>query len=76
MKKNGNLRYVEYELYKNDKAWFSLTAYYKGYGFSVEIVNIDTQEVVFKKFLKTQDAKFCGNYLRKVARNNFGAVVA
>ncbi len=73
---NNNLKYVSFENYKNDKAWFSLTAYNKGYGFSLEIVNIDTDEIVFKKFLKTQDTNYCGNYLRKVARNNFNAVIA
>ncbi len=71
-----NLSYVSYEMYKNDEAWFSLTAYYKGYGFELVITNIDTGEEVFKKFLKTQDTGYCGNYLRKVARNNFNAVAA
>ena len=70
---NSNLSYVEYELYKNDEAWFGLTAFYKGYGFKLQIVNLDTDEVVFEKFLKTQDTEYCGNYLRKVVRNNFNA---
>lgn len=73
---NKNLKYVSFENYKNDNTWYSLTAYYKGYGFSLEIVNIDTDEIVFKKFLKTQDTDYCGNYLRKVARNNFNAINA
>lgn len=73
---NRNLKYIEYELYRNGNTWYSLTAYYKGYGFSLEIVNLDTQETVFKKFLKTQDTTYCGNYLRKVVKNNFGAEVA
>lgn len=72
---NG-LQYVEYELYRNDKTWYGLTAYYKGYGFSLEIVDLDTEEIVFKKFLKTQDYKYCGNYLRKVVKNNFNAQIA
>lgn len=76
MKANKNLSYIEYELYKNDDSYFGLTAFYKGYGFSLEIVNLDTDEIVFKKFLKTQDIDYCGNYLRKVVRNNFGARIA
>jgi len=72
---NG-LQYVEYELYRNDKTWYGLTAYYKGYGFSLEIVDLDTEKIVFKKFLKTQDSKYCGNYLRKVVKNNFNARIA
>lgn len=69
-----NLKYVEYEMHRSGNTWYGLTAYYRGYGFSLEIVNLDTDEAVFKKFLRTQDAGYCGNYLRKVARNNFGAV--
>lgn len=70
------LKYIEYEVYRNDTTWYGLTAYNKGYGFSLEIINIDTEEVVFKKFLKTQDTNYVGNYLRKVARNNFNARIA
>lgn len=73
---NKNLKYVSFENYRNDDIWYSLTAYYKGYGFSLEIVDINTDEIVFKKFLKTQDTAYCGNYLRKVARNNFNAISA
>jgi 3-isopropylmalate dehydratase small subunit len=73
---NRGLQHVEYELYRNGKTWYSLTAFYKGYGFSLEIMNVDTEEIVFKKFLKTQDTDYCGNYLRKVVRNNFGATIA
>lgn len=73
---NKNLQYVEYELYKNDEAWFGLTAFYKGYGFKLQIVNLDTEEEVFTKFLRTQDIDYCGNYLRKVVKNNFGARIA
>ena len=71
---NKNLKHVEFEMHKAGNVWYGLTAYYKGYGFSLEIVNLDTLEVVFKKFLRTQDTTYCGNYLRKVARNNFNAV--
>jgi len=73
---NKNLRYVEYELYRNGDKWYGLTAWYKGYGFTLEITDLDTDEVVFSKFLKTQDTTYCGNYLRKVVKNNFGATVA
>ena len=73
---NKALKYIEYELYKNDTSWYSLTAYNKGYGFSLEIVNLDTQETVFKKFLRTLDTDYIGNYIRKVARNNFNARIA
>ena len=73
---NKNLSHVSFELYRNGDTWYSLTAYYKGYGFSLEIVDVDKDETVFKKFLKTQDTTYCGNYLRKVARNNFGASIA
>lgn len=73
---NQNLQYIEYELYKNGNTWYGLTAYYKGYGFSLEIVDLSTDKLVFKKFLKTQDTNYCGNYLRKVVRNNFGAIPA
>mgnify|MGYP007022134957 CR=1 FL=1 len=70
------LKYISFENYRNDKAWYSLTAYNKGYGFSLEIVNLDTDEIVFKKFLRTQDTDYIGNYIRKVARNNFNARIA
>ena len=73
---NRGLQHVGYELYRNGNTWYSLTAFYKGYGFSLEIMNVDTEEIVFKKFLKTQDTDYCGNYLRKVVRNNFGATIA
>ena len=73
---NKNLQYIEYELYKNDTTFFGLTAFYKGYGFSLKIVDLETDEIVFKKFLKTQDTNYCGNYLRKVVKNNFNAVIA
>ena len=71
-----NLQYVSYEMYKNDKSWYSLTAYYKHYGFELVIQDIDTEEIVFEKFLRTQDPTYCGNYLRKVVKNNFNAVIA
>lgn len=70
------LQYIEYEVYRNDTTWYGLTAYYKGYGFTLEIINIDTEEVVFKKFLRTQDTDYVGNYIRKVVRNNFNARIA
>ena len=70
------LQYIEYELYRNDTTWYGLTAYYKGYGFTLEIIDLKTDEVVFKKFLRTQDTDYIGNYIRKVARNNFNARVA
>ena len=73
---NKNLKYIEYELYRNCDKWYVLTAWYKGYGFTLEIMDLDTNEVVFSKFLKTQDQDYCGNYLRKVVRNNFGAEIA
>ena len=71
-----NLKHIEYELYKNDITWYSLAAFYRGYGFQLEITDLNTGEVVFKKFLRTQDTSYCGNYLRKVVRNNFNAVIA
>ena len=73
---NKALKYIEYGLYKNDTTWYSLTAYNKYYGFSLEIVDLNTNETVFKKFLKTQDTEYIGNYIRKVARNNFNAKIA
>lgn len=76
MKANKNLQYVEVELYRNGNTYYSLVGFYCGYGFRLEIMNLETEEVVFKKFLKTQDTDYCANYLRKVVRNNFGAVIA
>ncbi len=73
---NKHLKYVECELHRNGDTYYSLTAWYVGYGFSLEIVDLDTEKVVFKKFLRTQDTDYCANYLRKVARNNFGAYAA
>lgn len=70
---NRNLKYIEYEPYKSGSQWLGLTAWHVGYGFKLEIVDIDTEEVLFSKFLRTQDTSYCGNYLRKVVRNNFGA---
>ena len=72
---NG-LQYVEYELYRNGDNWYGLTAFYRGYGFSCEITDLETGKKVFQKFLRTQDADYCGNYLRKVVRNNFNATIA
>ena len=72
---NG-LSYVEYELYKNDNTYYGLTAIYQGYGFRLCITDLTNDETVFTKFLRTQDSEYCGNYLRKVIRNNFGAVKA
>ena len=70
---NG-LQYIQFPVFRNNEGtYFYLFATYKGYGFSLQITNADTDEVVFKKFLRTQDIDYCGNYIRKVARNNFGA---
>lgn len=76
MRANRNLHYVEVELYRNGKTYYSLVGFYCGYGFRLKIINLETDETVFEKFLKTQDTDYVCNYLRKVARNNFGAVVA
>ena len=73
---NKNLKYIEYELYRNGDTWYGLTAYYRGYGFTLEIMNLETDEIVFSKFLRTQDQDYCGNYLRKVVKNNFNARIA
>ena len=73
---NSNLSYVEFELYKNSETWFGLTAFYKGYGFQLVITDLNTDKHVFSKFLKTQDINYCGNYLRKVVKNNFNATIA
>ena len=76
MKSTSNLSYVDFELYKNETTWFSLSAFYVGYGFKLKIIDLNTEETVFSKFLKTQDIDYCGNYLRKVVKNNFGATIA
>lgn len=76
MKANKNLQYVEVELYRNGDTYYSLVGFYCGYGFKLEIMNLETEEVVFNKFLKTQDTDYVANYLRKVVKNNFGAHVA
>lgn len=73
---NKNLKTVQFELHRNESTWYMLSAHYKGYGFALEITDLETEEVVFSKFLKTKDINYCGNYLRKAAKNNFGATVA
>lgn len=72
---NNNLKYVDFGTYKNGSKWYYLVAYNKYYGFDLVIYDCDSDmdEPVFKKFLRTQDISYCGNYLRKVARNNYGA---
>lgn len=72
---NG-LSYIEYEMYRNGNTYYAMTAVYKGYGFRLIITDMNTGKEVFTKFLRTQDINYCGNYIRKVVRNNFGAVRA
>lgn len=62
--------------------YLSLTCFWKHYGFRIEIVDMDVDtedcmgKTVFSKFLRTNDAEYACNYARKVARNNFNAVIA
>ena len=81
MKANKNLSYIDLGLWKaDDGKTLGLTAYWRGYGFSLEIADMDSDidedgmlPVLFKKFLRTDDCDYASNYLRKVARNNFNA---
>lgn len=76
-----NLKYVDCGLWKTaDNRLISLVAYWKNYGFSLEITDEDAEldengeaPVIFKKFLRTADEDYACNYLRKVAKNNYGA---
>lgn len=70
------LKSVTFELYKNDQSYFALNAIYQGYGFRLYITDLDNGKTVFTKFLKTQNVDYVGNYLRKVVKNNFGAIIA
>ena len=57
---------------------YALFAFFKGFGYSLLIVDFDHKDdedgmgvEVFKKFFHSTDANYAMNYLRKVARNNF-----
>ena len=81
MKADRNLSYIDLGLWEaGDGKSLALTAYWKGYGFSLEIADMDSYDEeeeefpkLFKKFLRTDDCDYASNYLRKVARNNFNA---
>ena len=81
MKANNNLSYIDLGLWEaEDGRTLGLTAFWRGYGFSLEIIDLasDIDEdgespKLFKKFLRTDDCDYASNYLRKVARNNFNA---
>lgn len=81
MKANRNLQYIECGLWKGENGnTLSLTAFWRYSGFSLEIADLDAEPdsdgmppVIFKKFLRTDDGDYATNYLRKCAKNNFGA---
>ena len=81
MKANNNLSYIDLGLWEaDDGRTLGLTAFWRGYGFSLEIVDEDADinedgelPRLFKKFLKTDDCDYASNYLRKVVKNNFNA---
>ena len=81
MKANNNLSYIDLGLWEaGDGKTLGLTAFWKGYGFSLEIIDEDADmdedgmmPRLFKKFLRTDDCDYASNYLRKVARSNFNA---
>ena len=79
---NKNLKHIDCGLFKMESnEIISLTAYWRGYGFQLEISNTDGEQsedgelpIIFKKFLKTDDMEYAYNYIRKVARTNFNAI--
>lgn len=81
MKADRNLSHIDCGLWKGKGGnTLSLTAFWKHYGFSLEIADLDAEPdsegmppVIFKKFLRTDDRDYAVNYLRKCAQNNFGA---
>ena len=60
--------------------YLSLTCFWRGYGFRIEIVDMDAEtddcmgKTIFSKFLRTDDPNYAANYAKKVARNNFEAI--
>lgn len=84
MKADRNTKYIQLPGMRADGGkghYLSLTCYWKGYGFRIEIVDMDVDtedcmgETVFSRFLRTNDCDYAANYARKVARNNFNAVI-